>query len=285
VQIHIIGSGTPDAKKNRSGSAYVLEIGEEMILVDCGPGTTYKMGCMELDHSKVQHLFLTHHHFDHNVDLANFALVWWDQMGAPPAPLSIYGPPPTEAFVDKLLGSDGAFSDDWKARVDLPASQILHQQRGGALPRPAPMDAMVVKDISPGFTMQTERWAVTALWCHHAEPTLDSLMYRFDTAEGSVLFTGDAGACPELTDACREVDHIVICCAYPGEIHPDIGHVVTGAPAVVEIASQSKAKTMILGHQNAAVTSPKGREETLAKIGAAFGGTVTFGDELTTHTL
>lgn len=285
MQLHVIGSGTPDAKKDRCGSAFALQIGDELVLVDCGPGTTYKMGRMGLDHTAVTHLFLTHHHFDHNVDLPCFALTWWDQIGTPAQPLSIYGPPPTEKFVDALLGNTGAFYDDWNARVELPASQILHQGRGGVLPRPSPMDAIKVKDIVPGAVIETDAWKVTALWVHHAEPWLASLMFRFDTEEGSVLFTGDGGACPELTDACKDVDTLVICCAYGGEIHPDIGHVVTGVSDVAAIAAETTAKRIVLTHQNAGLTTPDGREEAVSEIGKKYGGTVIFGDELTTHLL
>ena len=283
MHVHVIGSGTPDAKKDRFGSAFALQLGKELILIECGPGTTYKMGLMELDHNAVKHVFLTHHHYDHNVDLPCFALTWWDQMGSPNEPLSIHGPAPTETFVESLLGNAGAFSDDWKARVELPASKILHEGRGGTLPRPAPLDVIRAMDIVPGAVVEAKAWKATALWVHHAEPWLESLMYRIDTDEGSVLFTGDGGACPELTEACRDVDTVVICCAYAGKTHPDIGHVVTGVADVAAIAAETRAKTVILTHQNAGFTRPGGREAAVAEISQAYAGTVIFGDELTRY--
>lgn len=285
MNIHAIGSGTPDAKPERCGSAFALELGEELVLVDCGPGTTCKMGRMGLDHRAVRHLFLTHHHFDHNADLPCFALVWWDQSGTPAYPLTIHGPAPTEAFVDALLGEHGAFSDDWHARVALPASQILHKERGGLLPRPAPLDVIRATDIEAGAVVETDSWKATALWVHHAEPWLQSLIYRFDTDEGSVLFTGDGGVCDALTEACLDVDTLVICCAYTGDIHPDIGHVVTGVPAVAAIAEQTRAARIILTHQSDGLARRDVRERAVAEIGKSYSGEVIFADELASYSI
>jgi ribonuclease BN (tRNA processing enzyme) len=143
------------------------------------------------------------------------------------------------------------------------------------------MDLIRATDIEAGTVIQTDSWKATALWVHHAEPWLNSLMYRFDTEQGSVLFTGDGGACEALTEACSVVDTLVICCAYIGDTHADIGHVVTGVPAVTAIAEKTGASRIILTHQNAGITSPDARERALAEIGKSYSGEVIFGDELT----
>ncbi|HUT90524.1 MAG TPA: MBL fold metallo-hydrolase [Thermoguttaceae bacterium] len=107
-------------------------------MVDCGPGTTYKMGRMGLRPGRVGHLFFTHHHFDHNCDFPCFALTRWDLSKGTEPPLKVYGPPPTRAFVERLPGKEGAFFDDWNSRIQHPVSQAIHKRRGGGLPRPAP---------------------------------------------------------------------------------------------------------------------------------------------------
>ncbi|MBI2440858.1 MAG: MBL fold metallo-hydrolase [Lentisphaerae bacterium] len=136
VRLHIIGSGCPDPKANRYGSAFLLELDGHGILIDCGPATTYKMARMGLDPRQVRHMFFTHHHFDHNADFPCFALTRWDQSRGHEGPLMVYGPPPTKAFTEELLGKRGAFAIDWQSRREHPASLACHMARGG-VPAPA----------------------------------------------------------------------------------------------------------------------------------------------------
>ncbi|MHC4873625.1 MAG: MBL fold metallo-hydrolase [Planctomycetota bacterium] len=278
--IYSLGSGTPDPLAERFGSAFILEKNNERILIDCGPAATYKMALMDIKPQTVSSMFITHHHFDHNADAPCFALTWWDQNSDNDNRLNIYGPPSTAEFIDKLIGENGAFADDWKARIDLPASKVLHQNRGGTLPRPAPDTRIKAFDVEDGQNLQSENWKISCHKVHHAEPWLESLVFRFESENESVVFTGDAGACPELTDICRGTKVLVLCCAYDENINPDVRHVVTGADCVAEIAGQTNAETIILTHQNSRISRPENREETVATVSKNFSGTVIFADEL-----
>ena len=68
MKLHIVGSGCPQPTPNWCGSSFVLETPTERVMVDCGPGTTYKLARLGMKATQIDHLFLTHHHFDHNVD-------------------------------------------------------------------------------------------------------------------------------------------------------------------------------------------------------------------------
>ncbi len=46
MQLHILGSGCPAPAANLYGSSFILEAGQDSIMVDCGPATTYKMARM-----------------------------------------------------------------------------------------------------------------------------------------------------------------------------------------------------------------------------------------------
>ena len=41
--LYLLGTGTPTPTKLRFGTAYVLQIGRDFLLFDCGPATTYKL--------------------------------------------------------------------------------------------------------------------------------------------------------------------------------------------------------------------------------------------------
>ena len=77
----------------RYGCSCILEIGDDRIMVDCGPGTTYKMARMGMSPTQVNSVFLTHHHSDHIVDFPCFALLRFDLDPGDLPPLRIFGPP------------------------------------------------------------------------------------------------------------------------------------------------------------------------------------------------
>ena len=66
--IHVLGAGTPIPTKERYGNSVVLQIGDEYLMLDCGPATTHKTVKVGLFPTQIDHLFLTHHHYDHNAD-------------------------------------------------------------------------------------------------------------------------------------------------------------------------------------------------------------------------
>ena len=79
ARVTVLGAGTPTPTPTRYGSAYVLEIGGERMMIDCGPAATHKLVKAGLRPTEVDYLFFTHHHFDHDVDYPCFLLTRWDQ--------------------------------------------------------------------------------------------------------------------------------------------------------------------------------------------------------------
>jgi ribonuclease BN (tRNA processing enzyme) len=282
MRLHVVGNGCPQPTPEWCGSAFVLELGDEMVLVDCGPATTYKLARMGIRATQVGRVFLTHHHFDHNVDLPCFALTRWDLSTGGEPPLEVYGPPPTRAFVDRLLGADGAFADDLIARIEHPASHQVHLARGGELPRPGL--AIEAADVGPGKVVESDTWAVTAERVHHVEPWLESLVYRFDTDAGSILFAGDCGDCPELRAFAQGVDTLVVACAYTARsgLHQDMTHVITGATEAAEIAQASGVGRVVLTHVSPAFCRPGVKEQAIAEAARIYTGEIQLPDELTT---
>ena len=264
---------------DRYGSSFILEVGKDCLMVDCGPATTYKMTKMGIPPGKVGHLFFTHHHFDHNVDFPCFALTRWDMSDGTGPPLKVYGPPPTRTFVERLLGEEGAFVDDWKSRIQHPVSQKIFVRRGGVLPRPAP--ALDVKDVGPGKIAESDSWVVTAARVHHVEPGLESLAYRFDTDQGSIVFAGDCGDCKSLRQLSQDAHTLVIGCVYIGYKKAYDG-IITGTGDVAEIARASGVRRVILSHAAPGLGSGKRRKRAIADVARNYDGDVLFPDELTT---
>lgn len=282
MRLHVVGNGCPQPTPDWYGSAFVLEVGTDFVMVDCGPAATYKMVRMGIMLARIGDVFFTHHHFDHNADFPCFALTRWDLSRGTEDALRVYGPPPTRTFVERLLGKEGAFFDDWESRIKHPASHEVHRRRGGVMPRPAP--AVDARDVKPGKVAEGDTWVATAERVHHVEPWLESLVYRFDTDEGSILFAGDCGDCEELRRMAAGVDTLVIACALLGASEADaaLHDVITGSSHAAEIAGESGAKRVILTHASPGVSRPGGRESAIAEVARSCGGAILFPDELTT---
>ncbi len=285
LRLHLLGCGYPppagSGEQTRHGSAFLLEVQQDFLLVDCGPATTYKMARMGIEARKVNHVFLTHHHFDHNVDLPCFALVRWDLCKGTEPPLKVYGPPPTEEFIEQLFGEKGAFFPDWNSRVRHPVSIEIFQHRGGVAPRPAP--AFEARDVEPGKVEQAASWTATAARVHHVEPTLESLAYRFDTDQGSIVFAGDCGDCPGLRQLAQGADTLVAPCVLVGSAQSPsyLDGIIMGTDEVRELAKAAGVRRVVLTH-NGSTNSPERKRPFIEAVGEAFSGEVLFPDELAT---
>ncbi len=279
--LYILGSGTPTPAKTRFGTAYVLKTGDDYLLIDCGPAATYKMVKCDLWPTQIDALFLTHHHFDHNADLPCFLLCRWDQSTGDENTLQVFGPPPTERMIEKLIGEEGAYCDDWKARVGAPVSQSVHKNRGGSLPRPVPN--LDVRDIDEGTVAENRHWKVTAASMHHVEPWLKSLAYRIDTPKGSIVFTGDTGPCKQLPGFALDTDVLVVNCWNHQHIMDNDGEAPgqTGTLDAARFAAESKASTLILTHTGPDLCVPGSSEKAIADISGVYSGKIIFGTEET----
>ena len=288
MKLHILGNGGPRPSRmgERYGCSCILEIGDDRIMVDCGPGTTYKMARMGMSPAQVNSVFLTHHHSDHIVDFPCFALLRFDlDLGDLP-PLRVFGPPPTVEFVDRLFGKDGAFLPDIVARREHHISHHGHVGRGGTLPRPGMK--VDVSDIGTGAVVEGKGWKASAVQVPHVGPYLTELAYRIDTGSGSVLFLCDGADCPDLRALARGVDTFVTGLSMRNfkENDEDASHPIRGVSAdlseVVDIANEAGISRVVVIHCG----SPHS-EEVVGRLrrgyrGNGYSGCIVCPDELTT---
>ena len=285
MKLHILGNGGPRPSRmgERYGTSCILEFGEERIMVDCGPGTTYKMARMGMQPTQINSVFLTHHHSDHIVDFPCFALLRFDLDPADLPPLRVFGPPPTVEFVDRLFGKEGAFFPDIVARREHPVSHHGHVRRGGTLPRPdIKVDA---HDLDSGTVIKGDGWETTSVEVPHIGPYLTTLAYRIDTADGSVLFLCDAADCPELRELAKGVDTLVTGLVPLNFKEGYVSHPIHGVSAdiseVVDITLDGGIRRIVLIHG-----SPLW-DDVVARLRRGYGGEgyeglVVRPDELTT---
>jgi ribonuclease BN (tRNA processing enzyme) len=247
-RIIFLGAGTPTPHRRGFGTAFFLDIDGHGILVDCGPSTTQKLAQSGFSPLDVNSLFLTHLHFDHCSGMPDLLLSYWDQSVSSPLGLKIYGPEPSQRFVDRLIGPAGAFSDDIDARIHVPISQKTFINRGGALPRHRP--EFVVNELAGGETFKVAKCLVTARKVQHAGPWLESLAYRFDIGEVSVVISGDTGSVNVIAELAAECDVLIVNVWNANadvSSSPNDESLATISTAAL-MAKKASAKTLVLAH-------------------------------------
>jgi len=276
--VYFVSSGTPTPTKSRFGTCYVLQLGDEFLMIDCGPAATHKLVKMGLFPTQIDYLFFSHHHFDHNADYPCFLLCRWDQGAGKENTLQVWGPPPTEWITERLIGPEGAFNHDWRARVGHPGSREIFENRGGLLPRPEPV--VSVNDIQSGSVIKGDQWTVTAAKTQHIDPWMQTLAYRVDFSDGSIVFSSDTGPCRLVTELAADADALLIhCWDHQASMKKNEAGMITGTTAAAEMAQQAGVKKMILAHQGPNLDRPGSKEKAIADISKIFDGQIIFGEE------
>jgi ribonuclease Z len=279
MEIAILGAGTPTPSAKNWGSSFVVELEEQRIMFDCGPGATSKMVKSGTLPTQVGAIFLSHLHFDHVVDVPALLLSRWDQGAGLIDPIEVYGPPPTGRFIEDIAGPDGLFRDDIRARIELPGSQAVFMNRGGTLPRGRPRHDTT--EMDPGGEARGEGWKVTAAYAQHAQPFLECLAYRIDTDFGSVVFTGDTEPCETVVDLARGADILFsMCWDLEESMKANREHAgQTGSTGAGQLAAESGVKKLVLVHHGPQLDNAGLQAAALEEASSNYDGAVVFGDE------
>lgn len=280
MRLTIIGAGTPTPAAERFGSAYVVDIGPERLLFDCGPATTHKLARAGIDVRDIHRLFFTHHHFDHNADYPCFLLSRWDQGGDEVERLRVWGPRPTDEITKRLIGEEGAYVDDWRARVMHPASQKTHANRGGTIPRRPP--AAEVVEVEVGDQIDGDGWTVKVGPAWHVQPYLESVAYRLEADGRSIVFAGDTEPRPEVAAFAAECDVFVYMAWGDHETLAQTGEVggVSSTRDAATMAGEAGAKQLLVVHLGDSVRPLERQRAAVEDMQRFYSGKITFADEL-----
>lgn len=280
LKVHVLGAGTPTPTPDRFGSSFVVELENELVMFDCGPATTYKLVKAGLWPTNIDYLFFTHHHFDHDIDYPCFLLCRWDQSIGKENELRVFGPTLTEAITEGVIGDRGVFAHDWKARVLHPLSQQVFVNRGGQLPRRPPR--VNARDVGPGTVYTGNDWEVTATPAEHVQPYLDSLAYRIDTKDSSIVFTGDTQPCQSVTDLARGAS-TMFCMCWDDQDHMDGDGEAPGQCGTKGAATMAEAAgvaQLVLIHMGPRISQAKPLAKGIRDVRDIYGGDIVYPNEL-----
>lgn len=197
-KIVMLGTGNPQPDPDRSGPATAIVVGGNAYLIDFGPGVVRRAaaaardkGVKALSPANIRVVFCTHLHSDHTAGYPDLILTPW-KMGRP-FPLEVYGPKGLKPMTEHLLA---AYQEDIKIRTEGMEGASRENYK------------VNVHEISSGVIYKDGKVTVTAFPTKHGD-WQESYGYRFDTADRSIVISGDTTPTQATIDACHGCDVLI----------------------------------------------------------------------------
>ena len=241
MRLDILGSAAALPDPDRYHTSMVLTVGERRYLIDCGNGATLQMMRANIDPTEINHIFLTHLHYDHIADFPYFMISTWmgDRQNAP----IVFGPDGTRDFVDHLF-EGGAFDADIRARAAYPKRQANKH-----------VLTPDIRTIKPGAVWEDERVRVTAVYAEHIPREItECFAFKFEAEGKSVVFSSDTKPCAAVESLAEGADLLVHECTFPRsalEFRDKVGigtSAHTSPEDLGKLASRAGVKSLIATH-------------------------------------
>jgi ribonuclease BN (tRNA processing enzyme) len=268
-------AGGPRPRKTRSASAQAIIVKGAIYIVDCGDGVARQMVLAGLPLDAIRGVFITHHHSDHNADYGN--LLWLAWTAGLRTPVDTFGPPPIEKMTRLFLEMNAT---DIEARI---------ADEG----RPPLAPLIRAHDIAKaGKVFEDERVKVSAALVEHP-PLSPAFAYRFDTADRSIVISGDTKYSQNLVELAKGADVLVHEALYPEAVDrlvknvrnaPDLKRSIlshhTSAEDVGRVAAEAGVKLLVLSHLIPAEDPEVTEQMWLTAVAKHFKGNVVVGADL-----
>ena len=262
-------AGGPTPKKTRAAPSQIIVIGDRGYVIDCGNGVARQMQLAGV-FGTLRHIFITHHHSDHDADLGNLILLEWATSLT--TPVDAWGPPPLTRMMSLFFEMNQA---DLDVRVRdegrPPLPPLVH-------PHELTHDGIVMKD---------DRVIVTCAEVPH--PLVPhAFAYRFDCVDRSIVISGDTTPSDAIVRLATGADVLVHEALYvpkaPGEPGSALRtHVMESHSPVEEVgrvAAAAGVKTLVLSHLVPGETDAVSDKQWLSGARAHFSGRIIVGHDL-----
>jgi ribonuclease Z len=241
VRIVMLGTGAALVDPDRGHSGIALSVEGRHYLLDIGHGTTRQLVRASIDPAEVNHVFISHLHFDHIEDAGYFVISTW-MMNRAVKPV-IHGPPGTRRFVSHLF-EDGAFQADIRARA-------AYKQRAESMEMVRPE----VREFGPGMIFDDGTLRVHAEYVEHIQPDLlHCFGLRIEAGGKVIAFSGDTAPCEAMVRLSQGADLLIHECTFPEEAlrfrkQVQIGTYAHTSPTELGIlATRAAVKSLVATH-------------------------------------
>jgi ribonuclease Z len=281
TRVVLLGTGNPAADPDRSGPATAIVVNDTPYLVDFGPGVirrakaaVVERGITALEPTSIRVAFATHLHSDHTVGYPDLIFSPWT-LGRR-VPIDVYGPTGIKAMTSHLLE---AYRVDIETRTNADGNQ--HDVPDG--------HKVNAHEIHAGEVYKDANVTVTAFATKHA---MESYGYRFDTADRSIVISGDTNPTQATIDACRgcdvlihEVNTLESLTKRDATFQNFAAKYHTSTEQLAELAGKAKPRLLVLYHHSIAlrpgITATASTPDQLRReISARYSGQFVVGRDL-----
>jgi ribonuclease BN (tRNA processing enzyme) len=244
TRLILLGTGGgPRPKKASSSPAQVVIANGAAYVVDCGDGVARQLALAGVPLPTLRHVFITHHHSDHNADYGNLFLLAW--ASGLRTRVDAWGPPPLEKMT-RLFFEMNAYDIDTRIADEgrVPLVPLVH----------------VHELAQPGPVMKDDNVTVAAALVHHP-PVTPAFAYRFDGPDRSIVISGDTDRSDALVQLARGADVLVHEALYVPAVDRLVArvpnaatlkkHIIDSHTSVEDcgrVAAAAGVKTLVLSH-------------------------------------
>jgi ribonuclease BN (tRNA processing enzyme) len=220
----------------QSPSASLIVYNNIPYVIDTGYGVTFKLLEAKISLPSLRHIFITHHHSDHNLELGPLLYNCWIRGLA--TEINVYGP----------VGLKNLLFHYWESnRFDI-ETRIADEER------PDIRELVIAHEYKEGTILSNQGVEVMAMRNIHP-PVTESYAFKFKLGKRTIVFSGDTAYYPALAEFAAGADYLV--------------HEVMHGPGVDAMVKRRpnapKLKASILSHHTLA--EDVGKIATAANVG------------------
>jgi ribonuclease BN (tRNA processing enzyme) len=317
TELVLLGTaGAPMPVAGRAGISSALVVDGRVFVIDCGRGSPSAFIEAGLDFRRLEAVLITHLHVDHTGDLPGMVLYPWGVRGddGPLAPIRVYGPtrprtslpagdaifhrettihrerptPGTADLLDNILAGYAYHLNVMPLDALMPDAGSLVRAIDISMPAAANGGAQHPVVVFDDGVVHIEAVAVTH---GHAIP---ALAYRFDTPDGSIVFSGDTTVNDDLIALAQGADILVHSVAdldylarhgFAGAALERMAGLHTDVTQVGGVAERAGVRELILTHYLPAEPDAITLAEWAGRAARGFDGTTTAGSDGLRRTL
>jgi ribonuclease Z len=245
MKVITLGTGGPRPDPDRNAACTVVQVGTEVLVFDTGRGIVRSFARKPLAFTDVAALFITHHHYDHVGELADFMISSW--LGGRRGRLPVFGPPGTARIYSLLLEQVYDRDLEFRTQGERAFGEFAHGE---------------ITEVRAGPVHETGAWRVACEEMLHGHGLFGPLFqarwiclgYRVE-AEGKVIsISGDGVRSDALVRLARGADLHVQCCYLPASAltTPHLKglaeHTLACSDTAGSIAAEAGVKRLVLTH-------------------------------------
>ena len=244
TRLILLGTGGgPRPRKTRVPSSQVILVNEAAYVFDCGVGVATQLARADVRLNSLRHVFITHHHSDHNAEYGPLLLTAWG--AGLRTRVDTWGPPPLARMTELFLQmNDYDIRTRTKDEARVPLAPLIrpHELNQG------------------GVVLQQDGVVVNCALVDHP-PVTPAFAYRLDAPDRSVVISGDTKPSDALIRLARGADVLVHEVLWPAAVDRMLASAYnaaalkksilshhTTAEEVGRVAAEAQVKTLVLSH-------------------------------------